>query len=600
MKLRHLVVCLLFIVFASLPLFGETWYIRPDGGTRFSSKVPSGQCDGKADAPYPGHGVNRHCAFNDFRYMWDDQSYSDDAWVMKGGDTVIIRGCAANPNQISPSAPDCRIGWDSNKGKGAGGTWCFGGDANQCPNPTIPAGTTTQPTRILGQNYANCSTNNTTNRSALTQLFGGFGVGEVLNLSGARNVQVECLEITEHNEAVPGTHGNCITHGSPAYPAGCNTGSPLSDFDSNGIVTNNVTSNVLLQDVYIHGHTNSGIQGPIGGLITMNRVFVGFNGFAGWNFDDGKSTPDAPNSSIDANYVTMEGNGCNEQYPIVNSTFPAESCYDLDSGGFGDSWSGQNTTLSSFICDHCQQIYNTKDGFIGPHTQIARLVVENSESIGNMGQQWKWGATPHSTTVFRNNFTVGNCRRMAEQLPGASPGYNRHLSLFCRAAGDIFSFYSAADSTVLFANDTTIGYSATVIDLNCSSKNACGSTRYIFRNNIVLGFLNPKYDPSNQEPPALFYFSDSSDSATADHNIYFNLRSRNCPLWGRPDLICSDPLFVNEPPLTMKGEAELDRFNFHLRSGSPAIGRGVPVNGVAIDYFGAKRRNPPSIGAAGR
>ncbi len=55
---------------------GTTWYIRTDGGTRYSANVPQGQCDGKTDAAYPGTGTNQPCAFKDFRYMWDDQSYN--------------------------------------------------------------------------------------------------------------------------------------------------------------------------------------------------------------------------------------------------------------------------------------------------------------------------------------------------------------------------------------------------------------------------------------------------------------------------------------------------------------------------------------------
>ena len=102
------------------------------------------------------------------------------------------------------------------------------------------------------------------------------------------------------------------------------------------------------------------------------------------------STPDAPGSSITATHVIMEGNGCQEQYPLTNA-FPAMVCYDTNSGGFGDSWSGQNTTLDSFSCNDCQDLYNTKDGFIGPHTWISTLTITNSTSIGNMGQNWKWG-----------------------------------------------------------------------------------------------------------------------------------------------------------------------------------------------------------------
>ncbi len=571
MRIRRGLLSVLFLIFVAMPLCAETWYVRPDGGTRYTEKSPKGQCDGKSDAPY-SPGAHRHCAFNDYRLLWDDLSYGNSAWAIAGGDTVIIRG------------GPWRVGFDS----AASIKWCFGGQGPYaCFNPTIPSGTPDHHTRILGEHFANCSTGNTTNHSALTQILGGFGVVNTLNLAGARYVDVQCLEITEHN-------GKCVTHGSPPYPKYCNRSGPgMDDYGSNGIWMNEKTSNILLQDLSIHGNTAAGIQGPIGGPITMTRVNVSFNGFAGWNFDDGKSTPDAPGSTIDAHYVTMIGNGCNEEYPIVHA-FPAISCYDLNSGGFGDSWSGQDTVLDSFTCDHCVQAYNTKDGFIGPHTKTTKLTITNSMSYGNMGQQWKWGATPNSTTTFQNNITVGNCRRMSEPLPGAPPGYNKYLSLFCRASGDMFSFYSAANSTVLFTNNTIVGYSQTMVDLDCEKKNTCKSAKFLFQNNIMLGFLNPKLDPTNPNVPGLYYISDPSDSITGEHNIYFNTRLRTCVASSN---ICSDPQFVNQPPRTLSSESQLDNFNFHPRKGSPAIGAGAAITGLAADFYGAPRPSPPSIGA---
>ena len=84
-----------------------TWYIRPDGGTRFDSNNPNGQCDGQADAQYPGSGVNQHCAFNDFRDLYEDGSYTYGnsfpgwGWVISGGDTVIIKGTGTSGGSLS-------------------------------------------------------------------------------------------------------------------------------------------------------------------------------------------------------------------------------------------------------------------------------------------------------------------------------------------------------------------------------------------------------------------------------------------------------------------------------------------------------------------
>ncbi len=565
------------------------WYVRSDGGTRYTAARiaagMSGQCNGLADAPYPGSGSNQPCAFSDLRFLWDDQTYGNtnqNNWAIHGGDTVLLRG------------GPWRVGFDS----ATDTTWCDGGQGPySCSNPTIPSGTATQHTRILGENFASCSTGTATKKTALTQIFGGFGVDTVLNLTGTQYVDVECLEVTEHN-------GQCVNVGSPAVPRSCvKSGSSMDDYANNGIVTDQTTSNVLLQDIYTHGLMYRGLYGPIGGPITMARVDASFNAFAGWDFDNG-GTPNGPGASIDASYVTMKGNGCNEEYPIVDA-FPATSCYDFNSGGFGDSWSGQTCSsgscaLDSFTCDHCVMAYNTKDGFIGPHVQITNLKITNSMSYGNMGEQWKWGTSANSTTVVENTLTVGNCARLDSPMPGAPSGYNANLSLFCRADGDVFSFYSGANSTVVFANNAVVTYTAVPFDLSCLSMGTCGSTPYVFRNNIVLGLLNttPRYaaigNDGTSELPALYYQSDSSDMVVDDHNVFYNLRSGLCPSSGN---VCADPLFVNEPDLTLTDEASLDNFDFLLSSGSPAIGAGVAIPGQTTNYNGQPVASPPDIGA---
>ena len=150
---------------------GVTWYIRPDGGTRYSANVPTGQCDGQADAPYTGTGSNQHCAFNDYRSLYSDGTYNNKAWVISGGDTVIVRGGPWRIGQNGPNPGDY-FGDDP-------------GDPYDAFNPTIPSGTPSQHTRILGENYAQCT--------SMTQLFGGYAVGAVLNLKGAQYVDVQCL-----------------------------------------------------------------------------------------------------------------------------------------------------------------------------------------------------------------------------------------------------------------------------------------------------------------------------------------------------------------------------------------------------------------------
>ncbi len=390
---------------------GTTWYIRPDGGTRYSANQTAGQCDGKADVKYSGSGTNQHCAFKDPRYLWDDQSYGNDAWVIAGGDTVIIRG---GPWRIGF---DAAPGSCSGAGCGAGYTWCFGGGGNfGCFNPTIPAGTATQHTRILGENYAACSSGGVTNRSQLTQIYGGYGVTMPLNLTGAKFVDVECLEVTRHSQ--------CIAFGSPAVPSTCSSGSPTDDYDSDGIHTDVNTHDLLLQDMWIHGHIGRGIKGPIGGLVTCLRCDIAYNGGAGWDFDDGSATP-LVNADWHFLYSTIEWSGCNQEYPMVHA-IPVISCYSQSTGGYGDGVGTPAGTGLSATIDHSKFIYNTQDGLDlghvdtgGPYT----LSITNSIAYSNNGGTFKLGGN-FGTAILTNNVAIADCARMSAPITGTPSTYN--------------------------------------------------------------------------------------------------------------------------------------------------------------------------------
>ncbi len=248
----------------------------------------------------------------------------------------------------------------------------------------------------------------------------------MMDLSGTKNVDLECLELTDHNQ--------CTKTGS-GYPASEGCGAPsgqLADFASSGISTNAETANISLKDLDIHGMASRAIIGPIGGDFTVERVRIAFNGAAGWDFDDGKGTKSTVAASVHASYLTVEWNGCNEEYPITHQ-IPVFSCFDQDHGGYGDGIGTPNTPLN-FTCDHCLFRYNTQDGFDLLHIKGSQISVTNSVSYGNMGQQWKMGTM--KDVRFDNNLTVNNCRRMSAAMQGAADRYNRYLSLYCRADGD--------------------------------------------------------------------------------------------------------------------------------------------------------------------
>ena len=565
MKIRHEILWTLLLVMAALPLSGETWYIRHDGGTRYSAKAPQGQCDGRADTAYHGKGVNQHCAFNDFRYLYDDRSYGNSAWVIAGGDTVIVR-----------NGP-WRIGF--NQGTSANDPWCAGGNGRQaCSNPPIPAGKPNQHTRILGENYASCGSATTTDKSKLTQLFGGFGLGTVVNMGGAQYVDMQCIEITRHSQ--------CTTHGEPRLPSNCSKDqSPIDDFDSDGMSTDTKTHDLYLQDLWIHGHTDRGIIGPIGGTVSCLRCDIGYNGMAGWDFDNGNGTPSV-NGIWNFNYSTIEWNGCNQEYPATHP-FPATSCYGQSTGGYGDGVGTPAGMCLTANIDHSTFRYNTQDGLDLGHidTGSCSLTVTNSIAYGNGGGQFKWG--PNETkAVFVNNLVVGNCTRMSEPLDGAPASYNKHLADFCRA-NDALSFNFRQNGTLLMANNTIVSYSPTTFDIACSDP-SCSSSTFTFKNNIVLGYDNPHTYNLGGKPggPGGFYYQTPVKNIIRSNNIYYGIRGIHGST-GFPNERILDPQLASQPRFTK--ESDLDRFNFHLSATSPARNAGVRIPEIKTDYEGKPR-----------
>jgi hypothetical protein len=496
------------------------------------------------------------CAFNHPHYLFTNGQYGNKAWIVEGGDTIIVRG---GPYRMGYKGPNPKDYWGN-----------CPGDPFHCSMPPLPSGTSEHPTRLLGENYLSCNKK--------TQLFGGYGLGVVVNLAGSKNVDVECMELTDHSQ--------CSRVGGGLSAADtCSSSYPLSDYSGTGIVTNVETSGITLKNLDIHGFASRGILGAIGGDITADHLRIAFNGAAGWDFDDGGGTKSAPGATVRASYLTVEWNGCNEEYPVTHA-IPAYNCFDQDSGGYGDGIGTPNTPLN-FTCDHCIFRYNTQDGFDLLHVGGSLISVTNSIAYGNMGQQWKMGAM--RSVIFQNNVTVHNCRRLSEPISGALEGFNKHLSLFCRADGDGIAFSINDSGTYTFQNNSYAGYGATSYDIGCTG--TCTKANIIYENNLHIGYA----DPVGGKRAALFYIASLpiNPFASRDHNIYYNMRS--CPSgWTER---CVDPKIVNLP--TWIGEWSLDSIDFHLRSDSPARGAGVAIQGLDRDYDGKMRspNSPPDIGA---
>ena len=540
----------------------NNWYVRPDGGSRFSIQNQNGQCNGKSDVAYPGKGVNQPCAFNDPRYLYSTGGNQAYQWVMAGGDTVLVHG------------GPYRIGQDTFKGCANFSNGCSM-DNSFIPPP--PNGTAAAPTTFLGENYANCKTK--------TSFYGGFTVNGVFNLRGSSFVKLACLDITDHAQ--------CSHTGTKPEPCDGNYG----DFAKSGILTDQNTHDITLQDLDIHGFRDNGIWGAVGGLFNVSRVRIAFNGLSGWNFDDGFGTKSV-NGKMIWSYVTVEGNGCIEEYPIVHPGFPAGYCYDDGNIGYGDGVGTPDTQID-FNIDHALIRYNTQDGLDILHTTGSTIVLTNSTFYGNMGQQWKLG--PMASTLVRNNFTVTNCHRMSEGIadnPGGT--WNAGLSDFCRAGAGIQMVQrgdKAGGGNYVVQNNTFVGYAGdAVFEVSaCTDSylyaptNDCNTPNITFENNLMVGYSDPNYN-SGQAPPTGTDGGEKRHFSKISNNIYYNMRTQPS------DGVSTNPFLVSAP--VFRNEASLDNFDAHLTLlSSNAIGKGMPIAGLTTDLDSVNWGLPPSIGA---
>jgi hypothetical protein len=318
---------------------------------------------------------------------------------------------------------------------------------------------------------------------------------------------------------------------------------------------------------------------------------------AGWDFDDGGATPFGANASWNFLYSQIEWNGCNQEYPIVD-TYPAASCYSQSTGGYGDgvgSPAGTGTGMS-VVVDHSTFDHNTQDGIDMGHMDAGNntFTFTNNYSYANNGGTVKWGAY-FQTVTFNNNLLEANCLRMSAAIAGAPSTFNANLSDFCRAQDGI-SFNFLQNGTATFANNTIVSYAPTTMDINCWDPVSCSNSTFRFENNIVVGYSNPTtYNMGGQSGgPGGFYYQATIGNVIRNNNLYYGIRNVSCPT-GNTGEICTSPLFVNQP--TWVDETSLDNFNFSLTSGSPAKGAGVSLPFVTVDYNGLHRGNPPSLGA---
>jgi hypothetical protein len=512
-------------VTSALPCEAATYHVRPDGGT-------ASQCTGLADAPYPGSGSRQPCAWSHpFWALHKNTDNESASWRLRGGDTLMIHKGKYVMGMGAPNTSWCSTDWP----------WA-------CRLPPLPSGSDPQhPTRILGKGWNNgCS--------APPELWGTQRAEAIFDLTGASNVLMDCLDITDHSSCAN-------NHPDPGMACQRDT-YPMGPFADKGIYAQD-SSNVTLRHLNIHGLASAGIHA---GRITdwnLEDVRIAGNGFVGW---DGDIYDNSSNKgTILFRRATVEGNGCPEKYPgrtIAN-------CFDQAFNGYGDGIA-TGRTGGHWIIEDSIIANNTQDGidllYVSRVPDETLIEIRRTKVFGNAGNQIK----VNGPTIIENVIAVGNCAWF-EGKPIAT-----YMGMLCRAGGGTLALNLGGGDHVSVVNSTIVGYGGVLAGVQCDNDFAvCNEAdTVVFANNIFRGY-GDYFDPGDRS--AMIWVDNESSppfpgKVTGTHNLAWNVKfSDTFPKDRDPAIIVANPRFKNPA---------IDAFDCHLNAGSPAKDNGLAVGAL--------------------
>ena len=509
----------------------NTYYVRPDGGS-------ISQCTGLVNAPYSGSGSNQSCAWSHPFIALPPGGTPHIA----GGDTLVIAS-GSYMMGYGDGAPDPE-------------SYCDSDGAFDCFMTPIPSGPdAAHPTRILGAGWDSGCANP-------PELWGTQRAVMILNLTGTSNLEVACLEITDHAACVEdhahGYGGSTYTCERQNYPFGEWADTGISAEDS---------ANVTLRDLNIHGLSNAGIRA--GRLTDWNvqDVRIAANGWVGWEGDiEGE---DSNSGTITFQNWLVEWNGCVETYPGGVPT----GCWSQSAGGYGDGV-GTGATGGHWIIRDSQIMHNTSDGLdLLYHTLGGSITLERVRAEGNAGQQVK--VTGDATIT--NSVMVGNCT----YFDGQPFTYDVDP---CRAQGNTLHIAYTGGESVSLVNNTIYGQGDGLVMAVPRDDYQCNGTETLTGSNNIFHGDEDALSPG--DITFIFYQENCGDIVLeSDFSIAYNIKNNEAeyvnPLFPSAHNLLEDPQL--EGPLS--GVA----YGMQLAEGSPAIDTGDNAACPATDYNGVTR-----------
>lgn len=454
------IVFLLFM-FLTTPSFAyNTYYVRTDGGN-------TTQCTGLADAAYDGDGTGEACAFSN--PMWATGT-RDGGGILVGGDTLIIKSGS----------------YVMGYGAGPTGYYCKAAATSYgCYMKELPSGPDeSNPTKILGEGWD-------TGCTSPPELWGTQRAELIINLKNSSNIEIKCLEITDH--APCGSHTSTISATFP--PAYCVYSSyPFGEYALTGIRSagnTSISTNVLLQDLNIHGLADRGIFA--GGIEdwTLRRVRIYSNGFTGWDMDTHSYGGDwGAYGTQTLDNVTIQYTGCAETYP---GKVPS-NCIGQGDGGQGDAF-GSAAIGGDWVISDSNISFSTQDGLdMLYHRYGGDVTVKRSWFEGNAGNAIKINvdgglAEPDEPGIItiENTVAIGSCQYYDSSGDGAA--YRATGSIFLNCRGDGSTILANHPKGELYIkNSTSVGNGNALVSVKDAYSAGCDGTEVTaFYNNVFMG-----------------------------------------------------------------------------------------------------------------
>lgn len=535
-----------------------TWYVRTDGST-------STNCTGTTNAAYPGTGTGQACAFSHPSYVTGATGTSG---VWAGGDTMIIKDTQADGS----TQAQFMIGYGMSNTSG-----CSAFAPVDCVLNTIPSGPdAAHPTRILGSSYASCTSK--------PQLWGTQSVKQIIKLQSVANIDIECVEITDHSACGFRVGGNQC---SESYPlSGVN-----SLYGREGLAGAGV-ANLTLRYVDVHGLSDRNIElGDLSGTATISYVNIDGAFQAGWDGDTRSvygGTGAINTGTMNIDHVKTRFNGCQEAYPR-SSTFNSadySGCTDQNAAGYGDGWASYDAG-GTYNITNSEWSHNTQDGFdllYCPNNCVFNI--DKSLFEGNDGNQLKVSA---KTLNLTNSILIANCT----YLQDTGKVWNTGSWSSCRANGTPLSVTVVAGSNYSFYNNTAYtannGSGSPFIEVVNRYGTCNGTETYTYKNNVL---VNPNATWTAYYNGLSGSCSTAWQAATTANSDIYNFSSAP----SGTGVINSNPLWVSSIVATLDSNVS----KVYLQAGSPAKGTaasGLSYWNTSSDYNSYRQNSPVDMGA---